>query len=244
MTAAELRAKASQLKTRIHALTAERDRLSPTAINGDARGPSARERIAAIDAERAGYISELETIEAALRSPEYRPQSPFEAKLDRIEAAYLHKKPKHQRNYAGRVQFEQTEAARYINLCLGDRENRLQQAQGLVEEVATLRERVAADICGVVRVREELQGARAGNAIWGDNPANGNPGKIERLEAELAVRERHARDLVSTTELPPQPLELTHAIALVRVRLDNLKGSMPNAARFVGPGFVGPQSVG
>jgi hypothetical protein len=58
MDAQALSVRAAQIKHTIRDLTTERAGLSPAAINGDAQGPNARERINAIDAERSRLVAE------------------------------------------------------------------------------------------------------------------------------------------------------------------------------------------
>ena len=69
MNVEALAAKAAVLKNTIRGLTSERQRLAPIAVNGHDKGPEARARIAAIDAERQQAVSDLETVEDAMRAP-------------------------------------------------------------------------------------------------------------------------------------------------------------------------------
>jgi hypothetical protein len=109
MDAQELQAQAARLKNQVRDLTTERTKLAPLAMNGFAGGPEARTRIGEIDRERAALMLDLETVEAALQSPEFK----WAPLIERLEAAFKKNFARSQANLINAL------AARYESLLVG-----------------------------------------------------------------------------------------------------------------------------
>jgi hypothetical protein len=189
-----LQAQAAQLKNRVRVLTSERAQLAPVAINGHDRGPSARARIAAIDTERQAALLDLETVEAALASPQFK----HAALEDRLENAFARNFTRHQRTLVNAL------ASRYEQL---SHPGNLANSDTPLDQVPRV---IAAEITGETRTREQLVGLqRAADLTVGSLGAHStNASEISRLEASLAVLQRHTDQLLAETELPPVPPEL------------------------------------
>ena len=183
MNAAELRTKAPQLKTRIHALTSERNDLAPLAVNGDARGPKARKRIRAIDAERADLLSELETIEAVLARPEYR-DAAYVQRLDDTAAKY----------FARRQQALRTLVANEHSVIASG-------AYALVS-VDRLPRKIAAELTGETEAQREWDNRNLLETCDANKEVTAPSLKIDRLAAKLAALKRHTEQLLASTNLP------------------------------------------
>lgn len=184
MNAQELRAKCAELKTSIHALTAERNELSPQAINGADTGPQARIRIRTIDKLRAEHVSELETIEAVLARPEYR-DAAFIERLDDTAARQL--------------------AQRQAALCRLVMNDYAVIASGAyfpmpIEQVPRYHAR---ELTGETEAQQQFNNRHLLEARAND-PHNIEPVslKIDRLAAKLAACKRHTEQLLATTTLP------------------------------------------
>jgi hypothetical protein len=187
MNMAELRAQASQKKTRLHAIAARRSELAPQAINGAAEGPQARAEIRALDAERAELISDLETIEAVLARPEYRDA----AFLERLDATAAKRFRRNQAKLVSRLRDEYDvirsgahcpvpieRLPRYVAAQLTGEEEALRQwdKRNLLE-----RDVLAANLIEPVSLT------------------------IDRLAAKLATYKRHTDELLASVVLPPVP---------------------------------------
>ncbi len=85
-----LRAKGAEIKARLRFLKSERDTHALVAVNGDAGGPQARQRIGAIDLERDKLTNDLETVEVAQQQlfqvqRQAEAEAPIKARRTRFE---------------------------------------------------------------------------------------------------------------------------------------------------------------
>src|SRR5687768_12395237 len=93
MNAQQLHAKKIEYQAAITDLVAERASLAPQLYNGYAAEAkaAARKRIKQIDAKRTDLASEVESIEQALASPEYRDATRQELMVQRLDIAFKSK---------------------------------------------------------------------------------------------------------------------------------------------------------
>ena len=200
MNATELRAQRGVLSKAIDTLKSERATLAPLAINGDARRDSARERIREIDIERAALVSELETVDQALASPEYRQLSEQERAVERRNVHYARNKPKMVERLRNMIE------NRWLSLAHG---NNL-QALGK-EDIELLPRKMAAEFTGEDVLRFDLAALKA-HAI--------EPDRVARLEAELAAVTHNTEDLLASIQpMPHYPQDLAEKLRLQAVRL-------------------------
>jgi hypothetical protein len=203
MDAPALAVRAAEIKATVRALTSERAKLSPIAVNGHDSGPAARERIGQIDAERSKLMLDLETVEAALASPEFK----HAAVLDRLCEAFEKNLPRL------RGALGSTLADRYH--CLAHADNLLNSGV----DITKLPDIIADELCGVTRVREDLEAAiRNRDMVAHDRLSEQPDAKIERLRAELACRERHSGQLQLFVERPPLPIGLKEKLGKLAVK--------------------------
>jgi hypothetical protein len=220
MDVKSLHTRASALKAHIAALTTELESLAPVAVNGDARGPQARDRIAAIGTERASLMLELEVAEAALRSPEYKHQS----LTQRLDDAFVRNKPKLQRNLVNAL------ADHYLRLSVGQNYANSGGKNAPID-LADLPRQYAAEMSRETYTREELDGAKRADLMRGNFNGGGsgvifdNSGKIEELEVRLAIYARHTQELLASVTLPPIPPELQAKIDSESHRLERQRVS-------------------
>jgi hypothetical protein len=125
-----------------------------------------------------------------------------------LDAAYERNKP---RLAAGLVS---TLAERYGNLS----RHHNYAISGI--DLATLPRMLAEELTRVNVTRDELAGTQRAGELSGTP----NHAKIARLEVELAALQRHAEDLLSTTELPPVPEELAVKAGLPRLGHEGSSG--------------------
>jgi len=199
MTPQQLHTKATQLGEQVLALKRERETLAPVAVNGSKHGPQARERIKAIDAERREIESELETIEDALASPEYRRATRQEMLVQRLDTAFAKRKRAHQANLTGSL------CSRYDHLSYGDN---LAIASGpsLPFGIEGLPYEIAAEITGETYAQQEVAGIENLSELHGNgDPRYDNISRREELQIRLAAYKRHTQELLADTKLPPIP---------------------------------------
>lgn len=194
MNMAELRAQASQKKTRLHAIAARRSELAPLAVNGAAEGPEARAEIRALDSERAELISDLETIEAVLARPEYRDA----AFLERLDATAAKRFRRNQAILTSRLRDEYSVAASGAYSPIP------------VERLARY---IAAQLTGEEEAQREWNNRNQLERDTHDpNVLEPVSLKIDRLAAKLATYKRHTDELLAGTVLPPMPGKASFAI--------------------------------
>jgi hypothetical protein len=219
MDVQELSVRAAQIKNTVRTLTSERAKLAPQAINGSLQGPAARERIAAIDVERAATMLELETVTAALASPEYkhafitqRLEDSFRRKFKELKFALGHN-----------LRHDYANKARFLDQLIS--ENRLEQAKGIAEEVPALPHVLASDLTRETITRQELEGVKLGTAMHANDPRFDNGPTTERLEVSLAIFSRHTQQLLQETKLPAVPPELQAQVDRLTRVLANRSGN-------------------
>lgn len=195
-----LRTKGAELKARIRDLTSERARHAPAAINGDAGGPQARQRISAIDVERASAQADLETIEQALASPQFR----HEGLRERLDQAFERRLP----GLKG-----------MLAVMVGEKYGNLSHRDNLVTldiELADLPRMIAAELTGEMIAGQDLDGLKRFAGVTAGMVDNTD--KLARLEIEFAARKAHTDRLLAETTLPPIPPELKAIIDRREVR--------------------------
>lgn len=195
MDVRELASRRSALKNTITTLTSERTSLAPRAVNGHADGPSARARIAAIDAERAAAMAELETTEAALASPEIKHAS----LVKRLDEGFQKRKRTHQNNLVVMLRDAYRGLATGPNL-----ERQLASAKfaGKLDDFAdyieALPRTIAATLTREAVTADELVRARQADELMRQYPNYDDQGRVARLEIELAVFKAHTTELLDT----------------------------------------------